>query len=349
MNKEQLELNLRNSYNLSLQTLQERISHIITHISSNGDINTSNLLASDIEVLSTTILEIESQELHKEVEALLAEKEQIERKIERTSQALQEAKYDIFNALEQELHLKDSDALVKLHQVKLQTIELYDFLGELVESAVITALEKDTEIDETITEVVKDITFEAIKEGSLNTIRIRKILSTILQSSIEVAEASPVRAAEILTPTLKGMRAGLIHAISRFKQRLAFIPLEAKHILIEDYETIIEDLHQSDLLFTQVIKTQADHSSSVIKSALESANKEMKYDLDELLRISKETAEAMKERFSTLALKTLKQADKALKSKKAQEAAQMGKQAIGIAKTALDSALKSAKSVIEKK
>ena len=139
-----------------------------------------------------------------------------------------------FNTLESEFDPLNEQSLARLHQVKLQTIDLYELLGEIVESAIITALEKDVEIDETIEEVVKDITFEAIKEGSLNTIRIRKILSTILQSSIDIAEAQPVKAHEILSPTLRGMRSGLLHAITRFKQRLAYIPVEAKHILIED-------------------------------------------------------------------------------------------------------------------
>ena len=108
--------------------------------------------------------------------------------------------------IEAKLSSDDEKALSKLHQVKLQTIDLFDLLGEIVESAIITAMEKDKDSDmnDAIHEVIKDITYEAIKEGSLNTIRIRKILSTILHSSIEIAEASPVRANEILEPTFKG-------------------------------------------------------------------------------------------------------------------------------------------------
>jgi len=75
----------------------------------------------------------------------------------------------------------------------------------------------------------------------------------------------------------------------------------------------------------------------------------MKYDLDELLRISKETADVMKNRFSTMAVQAVKQADKALHSPKAQEAKRMGKQALGIAKTAIETAIKSAKDAIDKK
>ena len=349
MNVQELEEDLKTSYSTKLPNIEERVSNVIAHITDKFNLEINSLSTEQMQTLSATILNIETKNLHDEVEALHAQKEQIERKIERQSHALQEAKYTVFNALELQLNKKDIQALAKLHQIKLQTIDLYDILGEIVESAIITALEKDMEINDAIMEVIKDITFEAIKEGSLSTIRIRKILSTILYSAIEIAEASPVQAQKILAPTLKGMRAGLIHAITRFKQRLVFIPIEAKHIIIEDYDTIIEDLNQTDSLFAQVIQTQAANSSSAIKVSLDNINKDMKYDLDELLRISKDTAEVMKERFSSLASKTMKKADEALKSQKAIEAKKMGKQALEIAKSAIDSALKSAKSAIDKK
>jgi len=149
----------------------------------------------------------------------------------------------------------------------------------MVESAIITALEKDTDGDiaEPTREVIKEITFESIKEGSLNTIRVRKILSTILATAIDVSEATPNRAQEILSATLKGMRAGLIQSIDRFKKRLAFMPVEAKHILIEDYDTIIEDLNQTDTLFSQVVVTQASQSSQTIRKILLDLNKAMQY------------------------------------------------------------------------
>ena len=138
-----------------------------------------------------------------------------------------------------------------------------------------------------------------------------------------------------------------MHAITRFKQRIEFIPIEAKHILIEDYEIIINDLNHTDALFSQVVSTQANLSSSQMGEVLEKINQNMRFDLDELLHLSKETAEVMKNRFSSFAAQAVKKADKALHSPKAQEAKRMGKQALGIAKTALDNALKSAKNAME--
>jgi len=345
MDLEKLTAKVEKAYNRRFKSVEKRVSTSIENISS-----VNKLELAEIKAITTTILDLETKNLQADVEALLAKKEAIERSLEKKQTQLQESKYAVFNALEDKLS-SDESALSKLHQVKLQSIDLYSILSEMVESAIITALERDQDgdISDTTIEVVKDITYEAIKEGSLNTIRVRKILSTILISAIDIAEATPNRANAILSSTLKGMRSGLIHAIDRFKRRLAYMPLEAKHILIEDYDTIIEDLNQTDTLFSQVVITQASQSSQSTKKILEDINKEMRYDLEELVHISKETAEVMKDKFSSFAKNAVKKADSALKSPKAEEAKRMGKEAWGVAKVALGSAIKTAKDAIDKK
>ncbi len=345
MDLEKLTVKVEESYNRRFKSVEKRVSTSIESISA-----VNELELAEIKAVTTAILDLETKDLQADVEALLAKKEEIERSLEKKQNELQESKYAVFNALEDKFSSDDS-ALSKLHQVKLQSIDLYDILSEMVESAIITALERDQDgdISETTIEIVKDITYEAIKEGSLNTIRVRKILSTILISAIDIAEATPNRAQEILHSTLKGMRSGLIHSIDRFKKRLAYMPLEAKHILIEDYDTIIEDLNQTDTLFSQVVSTQASQSSQSTNVILENINKDMRYDLEELVHISKETAEVMKDKFSSFAKKAVKKADSALKSQKASEAKRMGKEAWSVAKVALGSAIKTAKDAIDKK
>ena len=305
----------------------------------------------EIKDITSSVIDENTRSLRDELETLIVQKEIIERNIEKKSHELQEAKYKIFNDLESHIDKDDTDTLSKLHQAKLQSIDLFDLLSETVESAIITALEKskDSEAGEIIEEVIKELTYETIKEGTLNTIRTRKILSTILNSSIQIAEASPNVSQEILEATLKGMRAGLLHSIDRFKKRLAFMPLEAKHILIEDYDTIMEDLNQTDTLFLQVVQTQANESDSNTRKILVELNHKMHHDLEELIHISKETAQVMRNRFSSLAKTAVKRADSALHSNTAQEAKRMGTQAWGVAKNALGSAIKSAKSVMEPK
>jgi len=350
MDLEVLQQELAESYKHREESLDKRVTSALEEVIQRNNLDLNLLTLVEVKTISSTILDLETQELKANLEELLYQKEVIERSLEKKQAALQESKYNVFNILQESFNSKEK-ALLKLHQIKLQSIDLYDILSEMVESAIITALEKekDGDIPETITEVIKDITFEAIKEGSLNTIRVRKILSTILICAIDVAEATPTRAQEILASTLKGMRSGLVRSIDRFKTRLAYTPVEAKHILIEDYDTIVEDLNQTDTLFSQVIATQASQSTQSTKVILQAINKDMRYDLEELVHISKETAEIMKDKFSFFAKNAVKKADTAFKSPKAIEAARMGKEAWGIAKGSLGSAIKSAKDVINKK
>jgi len=346
MDKNQtLQTKLKKAYSHKFKSIEKRVEHALEEVK----VEPENLSLDEMRTLTDTLIEEETHTLQEDVEKLLEQKEAIERALHKKSDELQIAKYELFNAIEEQL--KDEKAVHMLHQIKLQSIDLYDVLSEMVESAIITALEKesDGDVNDSIKEVIKDITFESIKEGSLNTIRVRKILSTILATTIEIAEATPTRAEEILSATLKGMRSGLIKSIDRFKQRLAFMPVEAKHILIEDYDTIIEDLNQTDTLFSQIIITQASQSSSLIRKILIELNQEMRYDLEELVMISKETAEIIKEKFSNFAKIAVKKADFALHSPKAQEAKKMGIQAWEVARAALGGAIKSAKDAMEKK
>jgi hypothetical protein len=315
------------------------------------NIEFENMSLHKIKETTSAIINEHTKDLRNELEKLIQQKEILERDLEKKLNELQETKYRIFNEIESIIDKKDTQTISKLHQAKLQSIDLFDLLGETVESAIITALEKskDSEAKEIIEEVIKELTYETIKEGTLNTIRVRKILSTILHSSIDISEATPNISEEILEATLKGMRAGLLHSIDRFKKRLAYMPLEAKHILIEDYDTIMEDLNQTDILFLQVIQTQADESTPTTRKILLELSQKMRYDLEELIYISKETAQVMKNRFSSFAKTAVKKADTALHSDAAKEAKRMGIQAWGVAKTAIGSAIKSAKNAIEPK
>lgn len=305
----------------------------------------------EIKEITSTVIGNRTKKLRDELEELIVQKELLERSLEKKSNELQEEKYKIFNEIESLIDKNDAVTLAKLHQAKLQSIDLYDLLSETVEGGIITALEKskDSEAKNMIEEIIKELTFETIKEGTLNTIRVRKILSTILHSSIDIAEASPNFSEDILEATLKGMRGGLLQSIERFKKRLAFMPLEAKHILIEDYDTIMQDLNQTDILFSQVVQNQANESSQTTRKILLDINKKMRYDLEELVYMSKETAQIMRDRFSAFAKTAVKKADTALHSNTAKEAKRMGIQAWGVAKTALGSAIKSAKNAIEPK
>ncbi len=349
MDIEKYERNIRNFYKKSSgSSLDEKVTSVVAHIEKEWNIQKERLSFQELKVLAESVLELETKSLHEQVQDLLAQKEQIERQLERKSLELQNAKYTIFNALEEKLGTDAPSVQRDLHQIKLQSIDLFDMLEEMVESAILTTLEKGHDVEETIKEITKDITHETLNEGTMSTIRIRKIIYTILQSAISVSEATPNWAEEILRGTLRGIRTGLVKSIHEFKQQLQYMPDEIKADLLRDY-TDLDELKQTNLVFTQTIQSLSSTTDKSTEAMLMKVSKDIHLDMDELIIISKETVDVLKERLSSVTKEAMERGSRALQSEKAQEAKRMGIQAWGAAKTALDSAIRTAKDKIEKK
>ncbi len=345
MNLNKFEDDLRSTYaKKRSKELTKRVASLFEHIHDEWSLNNEALSLGELKIISTTILERETKTLHNEVQDLLDQKERIERQLERASEEFQNTKYIIFDAIEESLGETSFQTLGKLHQIKLQSIDLLDMLEEMVESAIVATLEKGHDTEETIEEITKELTFETLSEGPLSTIRIRQVLSTILETSIEMADATPNKAEEIIRGTMRGIRSGLIKSISNFKRQLIYMPDEAKLALIDGYESLHNELQRSDLLFTQMVHSIAEKSSTSSKALLEKISKELHYDLQELVQISKETVEIMRDRVSSAV-----QRSSELSAQTAKEAKRMGFNVWSSAKMAVSSALKNAKGRIEKK
>ncbi|MCJ7766494.1 MAG: hypothetical protein MUP09_11210 [Thiovulaceae bacterium] len=349
MEIEKYERNIRNFYKKStISSLDEKVTSLVAHIEKEWSLPKERLDFQELKTLAETVLETETQHLHDQVQELLAQKEQIERQLERKSLELQNAKYTIFNALEENLGTNAPSLQRDLHQIKLQSIDLFDMLEEMVESAILTTLEKGYDIEETIKEIIKDTTHETLNQGTMSTLRIRKVISTILQSAISVAEATPNMAEDILRGALRGIRTGLVKSIKEFKQQLQYMPDEVKADLLKDYSDF-DELNQTNLIFTQTIQSLSSTTDASIEAILVKVSRDIHLDMDELVHISKETVEVMRDRLSNVTREALERGSRALQSAKAQEAKRMGIQAWSAAKTALDSAIRTAKDKIEKR
>ena len=350
MDFEKFERDIRAKYKRTRsQDMKKRVATLIEHVEAEWNIPSKALTLHELKLLTSTVIDHESAPLHDEVEELLAQKERIERQLERKSDELHQKKCHVFAAIEEALADTGEPMKTQLHQIKLQSIDLFDILGEMVETAIITTLEKGQDIEETLEEIIKEFTYETLNEGTLSSIRMRQIITTILQSAVEVAEAAPNHSETILRSTLRGMRNGLIKAIDRFKEQLLYMPDEAKTLLIGDYVMLHNELQQADAMFNQVVLTVGEHNAPEIQRTLEKVSSEIHFDMEELVHISKETVEVMRDQLSTLAKEAVARGSKVLNSDTAKEAKRMGVQAWGAAKSAIDTAIKSARERIDKK
>lgn len=333
---------------LSSSSMDRKLETILSSIHEEWSLQPSALSLAELKVLSTALLEEETAELQDMLEDLVAQRERIERQITRKRDDLQHLKYTLFNALEK--HMGDDAAqLEKLHQIKLQSIDLLDLLEEMIESAIITTLEKGSDTEETLHEIIKEITYETLNANVLNAVRIRRILSSILQSALNVAEATPNQAHPILRGTMLGIRSALHKSIEKFRQYLLYVPDEVKALYRDEYQLIENELEQIHTLFDQIVHSLSRNNSPEMIAELKKIGDEIRFDTEELAILSHETVELLRGRLSRLKQGMNDRKNQLLNSVSAQEAKAMGARAWSVAKAAMNDALKGAKEVIDKK
>ncbi len=349
MNLETLKRDIKTRYrSLSQGDIETKVAAIADALNTEWSMSKQGLSLQELKVLASAMLEEEGHALHDELEDLIAQKERIERQIIRKSEELQHLKYSFFDALEK--HLGGSDEMLeKLHQVKLQSVDLLDILEEITESAIITTLERGSDIEETLHEIIKEITYETLNANVLNAVRIRRILASILQSSINIAEATPNQADTIFRGTLLGIRSALIKSIEKFHQYLLYVPEEVKALYRDEYTTIETELDRIDTLFSQVLHSLKGKNSPLMLEHLERVSSEVQFESDELTRLSKETVTLLRDRLSKIKRGVTEKGTKLLNSKSAQEAKAMGVRAWSVAKAAMEGAVKGAKDAMDKK
>lgn len=294
------------------------------------------------------LLKEETATLHNELEDLLLQKERLEHLISRKSDELQHLKYKFFESLES-LYATNEAMLIKLHNIKIQSIDLLDILEEMIESAILTTLEKGSDIEETLHEIIKEITFQTLNANVLNAVRVRRILTAIVQSAINIAEATPNQAETILRGTLLGIRTALFKSIEKFHQYLLYVPDEIKTLYRSEYQTIEDELGRVETLLVQVIHTLSKTNSHPMISILEKIGDDIRFDTEELTALSKETVKLLRTRLSALKQEVKEKGSKLLKSASTQEAKAMGTRAWSVAKKTMEGAIKTAKEVMDKK
>lgn len=333
---------------LASSSIDRKVEAIMASLTEEWALSPSTISLPELKVLTRALLEEETAETQDSLEDLMAQKERIERQITRQRDDLQHLKYTLFNALETHMG-EDAVQLEKLHHIKLQSIDLLDLLEEMIESAIITTLEKGSDVQETLHEIIKEITFETLNANVLNAVRIRRILSSILQSALNVAEATPNQANLILRGSMLGIRSALHKSIEKFRQYLLYIPEEVKALYRKEYQLIEDELGQIHTLFDQIIHSLSKHNSSDMIAKLSAIGTDIRFDTEELTILSHETVELLRSKLSRLKQEMSDRSNRLLNSASAQEAKAMGARAWSVAKSAMNDAIKGAKEAMEKK
>ncbi|SMC08540.1 hypothetical protein [Nitratiruptor tergarcus] len=230
---------------------------------------------------------------------------------------------DIESQIENLPENERQEALRTLHECKLHSLEFLGILAETVESAILNALENGENIEETITEITKDLAFETININ-VDPTHIKNTSTTIIQVAANIAEASINHADEIIKGAIYGTKQGIHKSLAKFNETVEFTPDEARSLIIENYETIIQNLPHIDEIFYKSIEEVAQKSEPGIKEKILQIAEQPIY--DKLLTEAQKAVKGLKKSFNEL----LKEAPSIKIS--ADEAKKMGKRAFEIAK-----------------
>lgn len=300
------------------------------------------------QAVATLINEIK-EEKERDIAELILEIDRLNRKVEHEKESLKTKLKETFDLLEEfanELEKEEKDELIKAIEInKLKALDFLGILKETTEAAIITTLEKNEDIEETIKEITKNLAFETI-DTKVDAKHIKNVSKTILLVAADIASISINYSDEILKGAVFGIKKGILKSIEKFKESIEFTPMEAREIIFENYNKIVKDLENIDDLYISCVKEVANSSEAGIKDKMVILSKELESTIHKLKNVAQEAIDTLRAKFSDLAKEAA--STTSIFKEKAQEAKKLGIRAFMIAKAAIDGAIKSAKDAMNK-
>lgn len=300
------------------------------------------------QAVATLINEIK-EEKERDIAELILEIDRLNRKVEHEKESLKTKLKEAFDLLEEfakELEKEEKDELIKAIEInKLKALDFLGILKETTEAAIITTLEKNEDIEETIKEITKNLAFETI-DTKVDAKHIKDVSKTILLVAADIASISINYSDEILKGAVFGIKKGILKSIEKFKESIEFTPMEAREIIFENYNKIVKDLENIDDLYISCVKEVANSSEAGIKDKMVILSKELESTIHKLKNAAQEAIDTLRAKFSDLAKEAA--STTSIFKEKAQEAKKLGIRAFMIAKAAIDGAIKSAKDAMNK-
>lgn len=318
----------------------------------------NELSSSEVRKAVYKSIETQTKDHLEDIKFLLEQKEAIERQIKIKSESLRAERYSILD--EAELALKSQVALTQqqeelFYRLKVGSQDILPILGEIFESSLISVLEQGENIESTVHEVSKQLTFEVLESGVIFSDRIRHMMKAMLKVSIEVAEACPNQAQELLRGTVFGIKDGINKAVQAFKQKGQFADEE----LLKGAQKTYEELHHLPELFVQTVKIIAKEYEGLSENILLNIVDSIHPELEELIQSVTETINNLKEKLVHV-LETISHKAEQVKignidtkyitetKKAAVNAKVIGNRAFKAATSVIKGAIEGAKSALEK-
>ncbi|MDR0408076.1 MAG: hypothetical protein LBH45_04080 [Campylobacteraceae bacterium] len=225
------------------------------------------------------------------------EKEQLETSIYRQTAEIKRLIKETYNTIEYvSANLEDDEkkeAMQSINDAKLLNVEALGILKEAAEEAFITTIENARDIEDTIQEISKTFTYQAINEGDFTKQKILSIASTIIEAACDIADSDHANANDILNGAVEGTKNGITKATIKFKNDIRFVPEEIKGLQKQDIEESKKDIISMQESFVTMLKQCQSKLDGISSKILAQIIAEHNTYLAKLKRLSSEAAEAL--------------------------------------------------------
>jgi len=303
----------------------------------------------DLKKAVNTIIEDIKKEKEEKIEELISQIDKLNREIEHEKEELKlklKESFEILENIANELEGEKKEELIKIiEENKLKTLEFLGILKETTEAAIIAALEKNEDIEETIKEITKNLTFETL-DTKVDKKHIEDVSKTILEVASEIASVSVNYSDEILKGAIFGVKEGIAKSIEKFREAIEYTPIEARKFVFENYDKTIKDLEDIENIYISCIKETAYKSEAGIKEKLLNISNDLQSVLFKLKNEAQKAINIFKTTFSDIA--TEAKSTTSIFKAKAEDAKKLGFRVFQIAKATIDGAIKGAKEAMLK-
>ncbi|MCW1360353.1 hypothetical protein [Campylobacter sp. CCS1377] len=212
----------------------------------------------------------------------------IQSKIERQKEHIKNEISQNFFELEKSIQNSDFKEELQdyINEAILFEVETLDILKEIIQSALITTLEKNEDIEFTATTITKNLMYNAICESNFEKERILSISKTILHETFELANESKNYAKDLCIGVVKGIEQGIEQGIEKFKTSFKYCVLE------EDLSAKAKQLVHLEDEFIELLRYEIHKNPDPIKSILQDLlNNEFNTLFSKLKRLATESRE----------------------------------------------------------
>ncbi len=233
---------------------------------------------------------------------------------------------------------------VSVSDIKLKSTELLGLTKEIVKEAVKQTIEHGKDVKQTVEQIAGDTAKRALEEGHLSSERVKKIAEKILSGAVEAAEETGKEIKDVTSGAFEGAQKGIVSIVEAVGDK-------TKIFINDDLEQTKKDLGEIEELFLDAARKVANRSGEVAGDVLHKLVDKTKTGSSILEEKTKHAAESitkkLKESGKDAAKATAQAAGKAAHVV-AEEAKELGKKSLTVAKGAISGMWKGAKDALKK-